>query len=349
MSQQPSVLLYGDFTWDRLAASYERAFTALGCRVIPFDTRHLAKYLAPWLLNRIGHRLTINQLTLRRIGSQKWNRHLSQTALQEKPDLFFLINGDFIMPETLRALQQNGIKVFIFHADNPFPPFSNTRPETLPCARQSDCYFIWSQQLCERLTASDVKKVVYLPFAWDPHVFPYQEPDGTYDHELVFIGGWDKEREQILTPLAEQFDLKIWGPDYWLHRTATNSPLKKCWQGKAVAGHEASTILRRSKIALNIIRQQNLPDGVNMRTFELPGCGTFPLSTWTKGAANIFLEDKQSGYYHSLKDCANKVTTFLKAPQLRLNIITEAQKVVTGNHRYLDRASLLLQTYYQLI
>ena len=133
--QHIKIMLYGDFTWDRLAVSYQKAFEQLGNQVVKIDIREISNYLAPWLRNRVGHRLTIKSLELRRLGSKRWNEFLTNAAREEDPQLLFILNGDFLMPETIKAFKRLGIPVFIFHADNPFPPFPNTRPETLQCAQ----------------------------------------------------------------------------------------------------------------------------------------------------------------------------------------------------------------------
>src|SRR5450759_4951979 len=134
MTRSLSIVIYGDFGCDRLASSYQRAFEQLGHSVIASDVRQMGAYLAPWLRSRIGHRLTIHSLQIRRAGSTRWNRRVVSIAREARPDLILILNGDFLMPETLGQLRLPGAHVFMFHADNPFPPHYANRPETLPCA-----------------------------------------------------------------------------------------------------------------------------------------------------------------------------------------------------------------------
>lgn len=348
MRQSLSVLLYGDFLRDRLAASYQRAFSELGHVVIPFNTRHLREFLAPWLHHRLGHRLTIRSLGLRRLGAITWNRRFVEVAMQQRPDFVLILNGDFLMPATLAEIRARKVPVFIFHADNPLPESTNNRPETLPCALQSDCYFIWSQVLVQRLKAAGAYHVQYLPFAWDAELFPYHPPSTKQEHDVVFIGGWDKKREDFLKPIAEKFNLKIWGPPYWATRTHPHSPLRRCWQGKEAVDCEVAEIISQSKIALNILRQQNLPDGTNMRTFEVPGCGGFALSTRTQGALDIFPEGQAGNYFKDVEECIAQIEWFLLADQERQQIATNAHALVQQSHRYTDRAQQILDIYAQL-
>ena len=339
------IAIYGDFTWDRLGASYRRALQQLGHQVTPLDTREVRPLLAPWMRTRIGHRLTIRSLRFRRRGTVAWNRALVAQCREARVDLVLIFNGDFFMPETARQLRSLDAKVFVFHADSPFPPSPNVRPEHLPLARESDRYFIWSRSLIARLREAGVTRAEYLPFAWDPAVFPSATtPDGDAEHDVVFIGGWDRWREAWLEGLASRFPLKIWGPDYWGTRTRPGSRVRRCWQGQAATGAEAARILARSKVTLNLLREQNLPDGVNMRTFEVPGCGGFSVATRTQGAASIFPEGQAGVYFDGLEECIGRIDYYLSHDDERVEIARAAHRIVE-HHTYLDRAREILQHY----
>jgi hypothetical protein len=340
-----SILLYGDFTWDRLGASFGRAFEKLGHRIIPIDTRELEHNLAPWLRHRIGHRLTIRNLVLRRRGSQAWNQRLLDTVTAQRLDLVLLLNGDFVMPETIDKIRTLGVPVAIFHADNPFPPFPNNRPETLLSALACDHYYTWSKSLIPRLQAYGVKRVEYLPFAWDPLVFPTVSKPALLEYDVVFVGGWDRDREDLLTPLARLFDLKIWGPSYWRDRTRLGSPLRHCWQGSALTGQDAARVQAHAKVNLNLLRAQNLPDGTNMRTFEVPGCGGFLLSTRTLGAMEVYPEGIAAAYFDDSTECVNMINFYLKYESKRDEIIKQAHKITLTGHQYTDRAHRILSDW----
>jgi hypothetical protein len=206
------VMLYGEFPADYLGSSYLRAFQAAGATVIPMDERDRATHFSPWLRTRLGNRLSVGSLTLRRRGAIHWNQRLLTSVRETKPDLLYIIKGDFVMAETLAAVRDLGVLVFIFHTDNPFPGHASSRPETIAAARESDCYFIWARSLVSALRDAGVPRVQYLPFAWDPLVLPHAPYTGDAEWDASFVGGWDREREEWLAPVAEAVDLRIWGP-----------------------------------------------------------------------------------------------------------------------------------------
>jgi glycosyltransferase involved in cell wall biosynthesis len=332
-----------------LASSYRRAFEKLGHKVIPFEGQRASEFLSPWLCNRIVHRLTICNLSLRHLGARRWNAYFLETVRKAKPNLVFILNGDFLMPETVSAVRLWGISVFMFHADNPFPPYPNHRPELLPCGLECDCYFIWSRLLVKRLKQMGIRHVEYLPFAWDSEIFPYQglsaSPD--YDYDLLFIGNWSRERENWLTTLSNRYKLTIWGSSYsWKHTKSVNL-LRDCWQEKLLTGIEAAKVLRKSRIALNILNEHNLPDGVNMRSFELPGCGAFSLSTRTEGALEIFPEGQAAAYFSTHDELHEQIEYFLHNDKKRQDMIEQAHAIVAGEHTYLHRVQKIISVYEQ--
>lgn len=346
--QKPKVLLFGDFWPDRLGASYDRAFAALGLEVTRCDTRSLENCLPRWIRMRAVHRATRRSLSVRAAASTAYNARVLEIAREARPDLSLILNGDFLMPATLGTLRSMGSRVFVFHADNPFAPHYAHRPESLPCARASDCYFIWSKLLADRLRAAGIPRVEYLPFAWDPDVFPYVPVREDPEHDVVFVGGWDREREELLETVAKHFPLKIWGPPYWGTRSRPRSLVRDAWQGRAATQEEAAHIYRQSKVSLNVLRTQNLPDGTNMRTFELPGCGGTALATRSAGAEEIFQAGRAAAYFASAVDCCEQIAVLMDGGARRRTMAADAHAIAESDHRYVHRAVRILDVYHSL-
>jgi spore maturation protein CgeB len=294
--------------------------------------------------NRYIHRLTLGSLHIRARAAASWNREILEAVRNTKPSILVILNGDFVVPSTLRAIREQGVKIGIFHADSPFRPSPNFRPETFESVKEADCYFMWSKELCRRLIAeAGARNVHYLPFAWDDKVFPYQGTVVEKLHDVVFVGGWDRDREIFLEEVARHYPLRIWGPNYWATRTRPGSKVRACWQGLPVYGAQAAELLARSRVAINILRRQNMPDGTNMRTFEVPGCGGFVLSTRSLGATEIFQEGVSGAYFGNETECLDQVERFLTHDSHRQEIINVAHEIV-AHQSYSIRAKEILTT-----
>lgn len=337
------VFILGDFRFDRLGASYRRAFENLGWDVATCDIADRSAHLGWWLRNRVTHRLTLRSRALRRLGSRDWNDRVRRQAEEIDPDLVLLIvTGSFLTADTVRYLSNRVAPTTIYFPDDPFLATTSHRPEHPGIAREADRCWIWSRRLVRRLRGEWGGGAEYVPFAWDPYVFPSGELAELPEHEVVFIGGWDRWRERWLEPVAEHFDLKIWGPDYWQDRTRS-AAVRACWQGRAVRGPEAAKVIRNSAVVLNILRRQNLPDGTNMRTFEVPGAGGFLLSQTTEGAKEVFPRHEAGAYFKTREQLKAKVDHYLSAAEDRREIAARAHRIVQQGHRYEDRVRKMVR------
>lgn len=343
MSSTSRLLLYGRSGEFRLEASYTRAFRQLGWTVERFDAPATGDDLSWWITSSVARRITRRSLFLRRVGAGRRNERLVRRTREIQPELVLLVNGALVMPEAVASMQEAGATVAVFHPDAPVPGNPNYRPEHLPVARQADACFVWSRELATRLRNAGVSNTEYLPFAWDPRVFPHVEEAAASGPEVIFVGGWDEHRERWLEPVADVFDLEIWGPDYWERRTRSGSPVHDCWQGRGLRGREAAEAVANAKVALNVLRRQNLPDGTNMRTFEVPGAGGFLLATRSDGAAEIYPEEEAGAYFESPDELLSMVRWYLDHTEERQAIAERAHAITAAEHRYVDRARTIVQ------
>lgn len=84
------------------------------------------------------------------------------------------------------------------------------------------------------------------------------------------------------------------------------------------------------------MRKQNI-ESHNMRTFEVPGCGSFLLTERTKEQAEFFVEGKEIECFGDLSELVKKIEYFLEKPEQRLAVAKRGRekvlKVHTCNHR----------------
>ena len=229
-----------------------------------------------------------------------------------------------------------------FNPDNPF----NLNPATSnDLIRKSiplyDHYFIWGKFLVPKLKDAGAKNVEYLPFAYNPDLhYPVtvgENEEKVYGSDIAFIGSWDRERESWLKHLAD-YDLAIWG-NGWKNINLF-SKLKIRIKNKAVMGEEFSKVCNASKIILNLVRKQN-NNAHNMRTFEVPACKGFMLTTRTKEQCEFFKEGKDIACFETPEELTIKIKEYLLNNEIRKKFSEEAYKKVQS-HTYIERAKVIL-------
>lgn len=319
------IFLVAEFSHGALGASYSSVFQKLRNNVIEFDITSRMKF--PFSLFQVFD----------------LNKAFIKQALNEKPDLIFIIKGAFILPETLNYIKNKiNTKLYCFNPDNPFNLNKGASNENI---RKSipfyDCYFIWGKFLIPELLKAGAKKVEYLPFAYDPELhYPVtvtEEEKKIYGSDIAFIGSYDKEREEFLLNLID-YNLAIWGSGW--NKLPFFSPLRKKWKGRNAIGEDFSKVCNASKIILNHIRVQN-GNAHNMRTFEIPACGGFMLTEYTEEQCEFFEEDKEVVYFSDIEELKEKVNYYLTNNELRKQIFQAGHNKVM-KYSYMERAKTII-------
>jgi spore maturation protein CgeB len=342
-----SIVLVGDFSIGSLESSFQSAFSSIGLPNYSVGLPQLRTELNWPSRNRIMHRVTIHSEFIRRLSARNFNRAVEERIMKCEAPVVLIFKGEFLMPETLYNLRRRGITVVYYYPDNPFPPHASQRPETLAAALETDLYLVWSEALVEKLRDAGVRNPRFLPFGWDPIAFPYQSdrPQGSWPG-VLFLGGWDREREEFLEELASHVPLRIYGPGYWGSRTKLHSRLRRCWQGSELRTVNAARCIRESAICINILRTQHIidgkPDGLIMRHFEVPGSGGFLLSTRGGGATRLFPEGKTGAYFTGMAECLELVKTYIGDSRCRRDLAERAHAEIAMHHKYKDRALEIL-------
>ena len=340
------VMTYGSGQQGSNDPLYSKGFTAMGISSIFFawDIPY-NKYLNIFRSKFI--RKVLNKLFWR-IFSISIMAEFKKSIDANKPDLIFVLKGWHLKKKWILEIKRENpsVKIFCFNPDNPFNTWhsgiSNMRVRSSIPAY--DSYLIWSKRLIHEIEERGGRNVQYLPFMYDPEKFYPEEKltvkIGSGGRDVAFIGSWDEERSFWLSKICD-LNLKIWGNSW----EKGASCLKKKWSGKPAFDQDFIAICSNYKIIINIIRKQN-EGSHNMRTFEVPACGGFMLSTRTSEQQEFFEEGKEAAYFSTPEELREKVLYYLKNDELREKIARSGyEKLVKSGHTYVERAKRVIEIY----
>lgn len=335
-----SLLIVGSADVGRLESSYARAFQHLGWAVHFWDPRES--------LQRVARGYRLGRIFSAFVNVEPWirkaNLHLLQTVDERRPRLILLIGTHGVWPGTLAQIRAlvPGILIYCIFPDTPH----NLASDRMLCFPFCDRVATVSPGWVDAFVRLGAPRVDYLPLAADTDLHLPSPPlsigaNTTYSHDVLFVGNWRADREEFLEQLIN-FDLQVWGTDYWQRRTRPASPLRSRWGGRPLGSDEFSLACAQGKILLNIIDIVGWP-GPNMRTFEQPACGAFSLVSRTPAITSLFKEGETIECFASVGEAQEKIRYYLNHEDERQKIAKACYEfVVNGGHTYLDRAKQLV-------
>jgi hypothetical protein len=223
--------------------------------VLHFSDRDMASFLAPF--------------GLRDLGVGKMNRKLVETAANFRPDLLLLGHCDLISNKTLAQIEARvpGVKIAYRNVDPLFVPHNvkaiQRRLDSV------DAIFITTagpglDQFRGRRAA-----IHYIPNPTDPSIEQLDNSQAdTLDIDLFFCGNSDEhtDRKTLIVELKEALE----GSELRFHTYGY-------FGQPSVWGHDYDTVLSRSKMGLNLNRQEDFLY-TSARLAQLAGNGVLPFT-----------------------------------------------------------------------
>jgi spore maturation protein CgeB len=109
----------------------------------------------------------------------------------------------------------------------------------------------------------------------------------------------------------------------------------------AVYGLDYYSVLRRSRVSLNIHADSSPRFASNIRVFEATGVGSCLLTDWKPNLGHLFEVDREVVAYRSADECRSKARWLLEHPRERAEIAQRGQARVLRDHNFDIRARQL--------
>lgn len=266
------------------------------------------------------------------------NDQLLKTCEEYEPDAVFIMKGETLFHETIRAIKRK-CPVYFWWFDNPFE-YAKIHSEILDNLKVANHVFIIEPYYIELLKEIGVKKISYLGNGCEPKIYnrkPLSAEDKIkYECDLSFVGTCYPKRYQILKDLVD-YDLKIYGVQWF--EFFKKGVVKKAGvtiKSGVVTPELQVKIFQNTKINLNFHRP-NLVNCANQRTYEIACAGGFQLIHYKKLIADEFEEGKEMVYYRSLDDLKDKINYYLENENERKEIAHNSQKKCLESYTYSRR------------
>jgi spore maturation protein CgeB len=243
----------------------------------------------------------------------------------------------------LEELRRLGIICINYSTDDPWNP-TQTANWFLHALPIYDLVFTTRRANVEDFRRVGCGDVQYLPFGYDDELFrssggPTQGGAHGALHDVLFVGGADKERVAFISEFMNAGPAVALVGDYWETARQTR---------RFALGHkppeEVRILTAAAQVNLCLVRRANR-DGHVMRSFEIAALGGCMLAEDTAEHREIFGDDGEAvAYFRSPREAADRARILLANPAecARLSAAVRERIVLQGAHTYRDRLVTIL-------
>lgn len=188
----------------------------------------------------------------------------------------------------------------------------------------------------------------------------FPEPTETFQADISYIGTYLPEKReyfrQAVFPLAQQYDLKLYGQDWtWVNRQLGffqkvgqyfNIAFLQTLRKPSLGLDDERRIYSSSTISLNIHEayQREFGGDCNERTFKIPACGGFEITDDVACIRKYFRDGEEIIIAKDIEDWFDKIAYYIRYPEKRLPIIEAGRKKVLEEHTYHNRVHQIIDT-----
>ena len=324
MTRPLKLLFCGDlssvasYSWQRAAI-----FREFGFEVSPFA---FADYSQFGLLTRLKKKIHGSRFKFPERVVRSFNAEFLNRIAATQPEIVWTEKALLLLPETLaeaKRILPDGF--FVCHQmDNPFggrraevPTWRNF-VQSIPLY---DLHFVKANGAVDHYKKRGAKRVLLMGegfFASIHHPYDPAEIPPQFKHDTVFVGTPLDHRVTSLAYLMdkERIPVEIYG-NLWNRHTIYYRHRQR-FHGPAV-GRVYAQVLSGSKICLGYVSWSNF-DEYNGRSTEIPACGGFLLAERTPKHQEMYEEGKESEFFGSDAECADKIRFYLRNDGDRLKI-----------------------------
>lgn len=276
-----------------------------------------------------------------------YNRELLKEVFSMKPDLLLVINGNILLPDTLKKIRSNSDTILILWCyDSPLR-FINV----LNGGKFYHIFYTYEPSDIPNLLKYDIQANLLLMAYDSTSYFMLKDRKITYDLSFVGSLGDYPDRKNILEMIISNYNtlkLDVWGAAWtWYNPFLIYEyKVKRRILGKHLHNYnlppnEINKIYNSSCICLNMHHRQS-KEGMNPRTFEILGAGGFQLVDYKSKMDDVFDIGNEIICYYNESDLLNKIRYYLENEDERKRIAKKGYDLVKKKHTYKHRVETIL-------
>jgi len=268
-----------------------------------------------------------------------------------KIDILFIIKGNEIRPHILKEIKSkySYIKLISWSQDDMYAWHNRSLYYTLGL-KYYDLVVTQKSYNIKELKSIGAKKILFQNKAFSKDIHFRQECSKKNNHDVVFIGYPENERNEYMKYLANNgITIHIYGyPHVWKKLKYKIEHKNIIIHNKSLEGIDYAATLSCAKISLCFLRKINR-DLQTSRSIEIPACGGFMIAERTEEHKKLFEEGKEAVYFDTKEELLEKVKYYLEHEEERKQIAKAGyERTRNSAYSYDDRVEEIIKVINEL-
>ncbi|MBN1186725.1 MAG: glycosyltransferase [Bacteroidales bacterium] len=312
-------------------------------------------------INRIDNKINTQIFRAPDIIRRKWERYLLKKInewyliqfINQKPDLVFIYNNAFVLPETLIWLKRRNVRIVFFLGDNPL--FTHTSRYNLAILDYADAIFVPDTFWEKQLKKTGLSRVYYLMLPLpDEDYYPVspetidKEFKEHYRADIFYIGmgyndSWGYKKAKFLSYFTN-YDLKLYGNKAWRRWFQFFPELERFYTetNKYIPTSDLNKIYNLTKI-IPVDGNPGIFNGIHLRTLEALAAGALPLMEYNMDMNIVFEGVEELPVVKDFREIPDKAVLFLNDEKLRIKTVDEMKMSFLSKYSLKATADTILQ------
>lgn len=271
----------------------------------------------------------------------RFARSVVAACKTSRPDVVVTTGRTPLLARHIADMQKLGAKVINYSTDDPWNS-TQRAPWFVATLASYDVVFTPRRANLDQFRDLGVKRLHYLPFAYDPEIHKPWPADTLQEREsdLIFVGGCDSDRLLLMSDLVHAgFDLALFG-GYWDRHALTRPYARGIADQDVIRSASAS-----ARISLCLVRRANRDEHV-MRSYEAAAIGGCILAEDTTDHRHLFGD--AAYYFKTGDDLIAQAMTLLNDEDTRFSLASRLRaRLKDDRNTYASRLAEIVDVALQ--
>jgi hypothetical protein len=278
----------------------------------------------------------------------KMNKIILEKYNATKPDLVFIYNSEYLLPETCEKLKKRS-KLIFFMGDSPF--YTPANNNYLSLLQYADLILAPDSFWLHQLNLMGISKTSFFVPSIDSGSYYFVDNDkiekSIEETEVLYAGSsyvnsWGYKKAMLMDQFSD-INFKLYGTSTWRRWFNYFPDLEKNFiQSNYIETQRLNKMFNKAKL-IPVDGNPGLINGMHIRVLEVLGSGTLPLIEFKKDFQEIIFKDfgSEIPVFQNYKNAKDMAQYYLKNDKERKDLASKMKIFISDKYSLQNNAALI--------